>query len=204
MKMTLPILMLLVAGLAVPPTDAAGQTPLGTAFTYQGQLRLTGTPVSGPVDFQFRLMDAVPFGNPVGPTLTFDGVGGNPAPVNLTDGLFTVPLDFGGGLFIAQACWLEVSVLYPAGAGLYTTLYPSQQLTPVPFALATPSRWTDQNPTCNNLIAGWEGNTVDPGVVGATISGGGDPSGPEINQVTGDYGTIGGGAGNVAGTFSSG
>ena len=46
------------------------------------------------------------------------------------------------------------------------------------------------------IIGGWEGNTVTPGVIAATICGGGaDESGGlvEPNRVTDDWGTIGGG-----------
>ncbi len=54
-----------------------------------------------------------------------------------------------------------------------------------------------------NLIAGFSGNSVTAGVVGATIAGGGAPDngfgGPDNNRVTDDYGTVGGGWGNQAG-----
>jgi hypothetical protein len=47
-----------------------------------------------------------------------------------------------------------------------------------------------------NVIGGYSGNNVGGGIVGATIGGGGDPS--NVNQVTGNYGTVGGGQGNTA------
>ena len=40
------------------------QTPVGTAFTYQGRLSDGGTPPTGPYDLQFRLFDASTAGNP--------------------------------------------------------------------------------------------------------------------------------------------
>jgi len=55
-------------------------------------------------------------------------------------------------------------------------------------------RWYD---TDRNFIAGYSGNTVTSGVVGATISGGGLSG--YINRVTDSYGTVGGGAANRAG-----
>src|SRR5438132_153676 len=70
------------------------QTPLGTAFTYQGQLKSGGSPASGSFNMVFKLFDAATIGNQIGPTLTFDGVGGNPALVVVANGLFTVQLDF--------------------------------------------------------------------------------------------------------------
>ena len=47
-----------------------------------------------------------------------------------------------------------------------------------------------------NLIGGYSGNSVAPGVVGATIGGGG--AGGNINRVGGNYGTVGGGYLNTA------
>jgi hypothetical protein len=53
-----------------------------------------------------------------------------------------------------------------------------------------------------NLIGGFSGNTVTPGVIGATIAGGGAAAsicpGPCLNQVTGEFGTVGGGHSNTA------
>jgi hypothetical protein len=48
-----------------------------------------------------------------------------------------------------------------------------------------------------NLIGGWRDNGANPGVVGATIGGGG--SGGAGNRVSDNYGTVGGGRANVAG-----
>jgi len=68
------------------------------------------------------------------------------------------------------------------------------------------------SPITTNTIAGASANVVLPGVRGATISGGGVPSGdsdPELsleapNRITDHYGTIGGGYANVAGDDSAG
>ena len=51
----------------------------------------------------------------------------------MTDGLFTVQVDFGVGPFTGQPVWLEIQVR-PAGSGLFTEL-PRQQLTATPYAL---------------------------------------------------------------------
>ncbi len=48
-----------------------------------------------------------------------------------------------------------------------------------------------------NIIEGFSGNTVTAGVVGATISGGGATG--NLNRVTDDFGTVGGGQYNQAG-----
>ncbi len=68
----------------------------------------------------------------------------------------------------------------------------------------------EQNATSPNIIGGFVNNGIYPGVVGATIAGGGfagsDPDAGTCpyafgcqNTVTDDYGTVGGGAGNLAG-----
>ena len=120
------------------PALLHAEAPVGTAFTYQGQLKQAGLPLNGAADFQFSLWNdpnsTVP-NDQIGPTLTFDGQGANPDPVEVGDGLFSVRLDFGDGGFTSDARWLEIAVRAPAGAGAYTTLSPRQELTPAPYAL---------------------------------------------------------------------
>ncbi len=57
----------------------------------------------------------------------------------------------------------------------------------------------DPQPNSPNLIGGYQGNLPDTGstIEGATIGGGGRNN--RVNEVKDDYGTIGGGAGNIAG-----
>ena len=43
-----------------------GETPLGTAFTYQGRLDRDGSPFTGTCDFQFGLWDAASEGSQIG------------------------------------------------------------------------------------------------------------------------------------------
>jgi trimeric autotransporter adhesin len=169
---------------------------LGTAFTYQGHLRQSGTAVSGACDFQFGLYDAVSGGAQIGTTQTKSNVA-------VSGGLFTVAdLDFGAGAFNGLARWLAIGVRCPAGSGSYTPLTPRQALTPAPYALALPGFYTRQNATSPNLIGGHISNTVARGVVGATIGGGG--AGGGANSVTGSYGTVGGGLSNMASGLWSG
>jgi len=54
----------------------------------------------------------------------------------------------------------------------------------------------EPNETSPNLIGGFLGNSVAPGIYGATIGGGGQSG--NINRVTGSYSTIAGGEGNSA------
>ena len=77
-------------------------TAIGTAFTYQGRLSDGGAPANGVYDFQFALYDAESAGTQVGSTIPKDDV-------TVTDGLFTVELDF-GSIFDGTAFWLEIGV----------------------------------------------------------------------------------------------
>jgi hypothetical protein len=99
--------------------------PVGSAFTYQGQLEETSGPVTGTCDFQFSLCDAPNSG--CSSPLTQTGI-------TVSEGLFTVQLDFGVNAFNGNARWLEIAVRCPAGSGSYTTLSPSQPLSPAPYA----------------------------------------------------------------------
>lgn len=174
-----------------PQGDVSIQELMGTAFTYQGQLKQNGNPYNGTCDFQFSLWNAASEGGQLGLTLTQPNV-------NVNNGLFTIPaLSFGADRFDGDARWLQIAVRCPAGSGSYTPLSPRQKLNPAPYALALPGLWTRQHATSPSLIGGYSGNGVTPGVTGATISGGGAPS--HINSVTDNYGTIGGGYENRAG-----
>lgn len=103
------------------------QSAIGTAFTYQGQLKNASGPVNSHCDFQFSLWDALSGGTQVGSTL-------DQSNVLVSDGLFTVQLDFGMTAFAGGARWLETAVRCPTGSGSYTTLSPRQPLTAAPYA----------------------------------------------------------------------
>ncbi len=107
--------------------------PTTTAFTYQGQLKDAGVPADGDFDMRFSLFDVAAGGATVAGPLIFDGNGGNPAPITVTNGLFQVVLDF-GSTFDGTALWLNIQVR-PHAVGNYATLSPRQPLTATPFAL---------------------------------------------------------------------
>ena len=101
----------------------------GTLFTYQGILTVSnGVAATGVYDMQFKLHPAATGTNQVGTTLTN-------ATVGVTDGLFTVPLDFGATVFNGSALWLEIGVRTNGSVAPYTILAPTQELTPAPYAV---------------------------------------------------------------------
>ena len=100
---------------------------VGSAFTYQGYLMDGGNPASGAYDFQFILYDAPSGGSQVGSIVATDNV-------TITNGLFTVALDF-GTVFDGTRLWLDVAVRPGSSTGDYTILSPRQEITPAPYAL---------------------------------------------------------------------
>ncbi len=103
-----------------------------TTFTYQGHLLDHGAPANGNYDLQFTLRDALTAGNQVGSALSA-------APVGVTNGLFTVALDFGAGAFPGTDRWLELGVRTNGSAVAHTLLSPRQAVTTTPYALRAAS-----------------------------------------------------------------
>lgn len=118
--------------------------PIGTAFTYQGRLASGTNAANGIYDFSFALFDDANAGTQKGPTLTASAV-----PV--TNGLFTVTLDF-GSFFDGSNRWLAVSVK-TNGAGSYTALTPRQPLTPTPYAVFASSLSSNVNQTFSGTVS---------------------------------------------------
>jgi hypothetical protein len=98
----------------------------GTAFTYQGRLNTNGTPANGFYDFVFALFNAPGGGSQIGSSQTNVDVG-------VTNGLFTVTLNF-GAVFTGNSTWLAISVR-SNGVGTFAGLTPLQQLDPTPYAI---------------------------------------------------------------------
>lgn len=99
----------------------------GTAFTYQGRLNNDAAPANGNYDLRFKLFLDPLANNQAGSTLLSNSV-----PVS--NGLFTITLDFGPGIFNGTNYWLDIGVK-TNGAASYADLSPLQALTPVPYAV---------------------------------------------------------------------
>lgn len=113
--------------LSAPVALFAG-TPMGTAFTYQGRLTDSGGPANGQYDLEFTLYEDQAGASAVAGPVTIEDRA-------VANGLFTVKLDFGSGLFTGNARWLKVGVRPYQSTGVYTYLSPLQELTPAPCAI---------------------------------------------------------------------
>lgn len=120
--------------------EAPGQSiaaVVGTAFTYQGRLVDNNNPANGSYDIQFMLFDDAAAGSQIGVTLTKEDI-------VVSQGFFTVELDFGQLAFGGGGRWLEIAVRPGNSSGAYTTLNPRQKLSPAPFALSLPNVFTNE------------------------------------------------------------
>lgn len=204
-----------------PQDTGATQAALGTAFTYQGRLTdSNGDPVTGTCNFNTTL-----YADSGG---TAQVATDAPPSTTVTDGRFTIGLDFGAGAFDGNARWLEI--VADCGAGAKT--FPLQRVTPAPYALyatdgpfwrlggnAGTAPVTDFLGTTDNTALELRVNDaralrIEPGDGPNVIAGsaankvtdgavgvfiGGGTSGEE-NTVSDDFGTVTGGANNWAGS----
>ena len=115
--------LLLLSTLIYPPSTTLAQ---GTAFTYQGRLNDGATAASGIYDLRFAIYDAVSAGTQQGSTLTNSAVA-------VSNGLFTVTLDF-GNQFPGANRWLEIGVR-TNGGGAFSTLAARRPITATPYAI---------------------------------------------------------------------
>jgi hypothetical protein len=128
-----------VGALAILPATAAHSVPLGTGFSYQGQLIQNGTPVTGTVTLGFSLWDAVSGGTQVGALQVVPSV-------SVTNGLFVVQLNdasqFGASAFNGDARWLQVEVCTDASCSTSpTVLSPRQPINPTPYSRFSAGPW---------------------------------------------------------------
>jgi len=133
-------LALLAAMLLIPP--ALAQWP-GTTFSYQGSLSDGGSPVDDTCAFEFKLYDAETGGTQIGSTQTANSV-------TVSDGLFTVNLDFGVDAFTGPPRYLGIAVQC-SGDSAYTTLSPRQPLHPTPYSMYATQAGTVVSDTVSSL-----------------------------------------------------
>ena len=108
-------------------TGARPVAAQGTAFTYQGRLMESNAPANGTFEFEFSLYDRLAGGSNLG-TLTLEEI-----PVS--NGLFTVVLDFGMGVFNGAERWLEIYARNDGAGGPGVLLTPRQFIAATPYAI---------------------------------------------------------------------
>ena len=140
----------------------------GTAFTYDGRLNINNNVTTGSFDLQFTLYSD--------PTLNQQvGASTNAIAVGVTNGLFTVLLDFGPNVFVGGPRWLEIGVRTNGDLSGFTHLSPRQQLTPTPYAIfagnaGNATTAATASSVSANAVAG--GGIQDNTITAAKLSGG--------------------------------
>lgn len=164
--------------------ESIGSSPLGTAFTYQGHLKDGGSPANAAYDFQFDLYDGEDvLANHIAGPLYFPDV-------QVTDGLFTLELDFGSH-FNGDERWLEIALRTAGKLAYLEPLSGRQRLAAAPYAqhavkaalatTATTVPWsaiTDVPTNIGNVYSPWEST------VGATLAWGWNADG-QLNVPSG-------------------
>jgi photosystem II stability/assembly factor-like uncharacterized protein len=105
--------------------------PVSTAWTYQGRLIDNNQPAEGLYDLQFKLYNSITDGNQVGLDV-------NRPDVQVSDGYFTVSLDF-GSVFDGKSMWLDIGIRPGEleDPNTYTVLSPRQAITSSPYAVSS-------------------------------------------------------------------
>ena len=180
-----PTLLGLMLAIALPIAHAQS---VGSAFTYQGELRAAGAPANAAYDFQFRLYNSPGGTTQLGPQVTANAV-------TVTNGLFSLPLDFGPAQFAGDAQWLEISVR-PAGSGAFETLSPRTAVTATPYALGAVAALANSVTTTSIVDGSVQFSDVNGAQFQARVTG--TCSGNQGIQSIAANGTV------VCGTFSGG
>lgn len=145
------------------PAVPQGPAAISTAFTYQGQLKSGSSPVTASCDMKFQLYGSASGGSPIATQLL--------SGVVVTDGLFTVQLNFGVNAFKGDPRWLEIAVGCPSGSPL-TVLTPRQALTAAPYALySTAAPWSGITGMPAGFADGVDNNTTYTAGAGLTLNG---------------------------------
>lgn len=134
---------------------AFGQT---TAFTYQGSLKDGANPANGNYDLEFKLFDSVSAGTQQGNTL-------QRLNVPVSNGIFTVSLDFGAPVLPGADRFLDIAVR-TSGGGAFTQLMPRQQVNSAPYSIKSMKSTTSDVSTNAAQLGGIAANqyvvTNDP------------------------------------------
>jgi Chaperone of endosialidase len=149
----------LIAAVLFVVVSATASIAQTTTFTYQGRFIDGGSPANGTYDMQFKLFDNVSGGSQIGTTITNGSVA-------ISDGVFTVQLDYGAAAFPGADRFLEIGVRPAGNIGSYTVLSPRQQLTSAVYAIRAGATTTADTATNATQLGGVPANqyvvTGDP------------------------------------------
>ncbi len=158
-----------------------------TAFNYQGRLNDGAVAANGTYEMQFKLYDDVSAGNQIGSTI-------NNNSVTVTNGLFTIALDFGASPFAGGNRWLEIGVRKASDAPGFTRLTPRQHITSSPYSIRTlsASAADSLSAACVGCVTNEQINSVSGTKISGTVA----------NAITATNATNASFAGNVTGTVA--
>ncbi len=162
----------IIAASSLIATTPALASP--TTFTYQGNLVNDGQLADGIYEFQIRLLDSI--GTQIGTTQF--------ANVVVSEGVFTMDLDFGPAAFDGTERFLELAVRSVDDGGSFVTLSPNQRVNATPVAqFALAGNEGPQGPQGPQGDQGPQGEQGDPGQDGQDGSDGDQgsegPQGPQ-------------------------
>ncbi len=143
---------------------AVSITAQTTAFSYQGSLKDSGNPANGSFQMQFKLFDSQAGAGQIGSTIT-------DVPVTVSQGVFSVNLDFGAIALSGANRWLEIGVRHNSGEG-YTTLSPREQIASAPYSVRTLSAASADNlsTACVGCVQDSNINSVSAAKVTGTVA----------------------------------
>ena len=143
-------------------------------FTYQGRLTDNNLAAVGTYEMQFRVFDAAVAGNqlPVGTPVTLNFTVAGTNPVTVSNGAFTVQLNFGAGVFTGADRWLDISVRKPSDPPGFTLLTPRQPITSSPYAIKTinANAADSVSAACNLCITDAQISGIDGGKVTGVVA----------------------------------
>lgn len=153
--------------LAVVPTHAAGLQPeaaLTPAITYQGQLKVSGSPANGTYSFRFLCYTDPVANTPIGNLVSVNSLA-------VSNGLISLPLNLGLAPANGQRVWLDIAV--STDGITYTTLTPRQEITAQFYALHALEAESAivAGPDSVNSASIQNGSIVDLDIAGNTITG---------------------------------
>ncbi len=101
-----------------------------TAFQYEGRLTAGGAPANGTYEFEFTIWNSLAGGSQASATVL-----GTPGGVGVTNGIFTVVLDYGAGVLNGQPRWIELAVRTNGSGDAFTVVSPRQSVPFAPYAV---------------------------------------------------------------------